>query len=45
MSGGGSMIIFRVVATLAGLSFVVAVVLMASAPWVLWQSVKTSVPN
>ena len=31
------MIIFRVVATLAGLFFVVAVVLMASAPWVLLQ--------
>jgi hypothetical protein len=30
-------IIFRVVATLAGLFFVVAVVLMASAPWVLLQ--------
>jgi hypothetical protein len=30
-------IIFRVVATFAGLFFVVAVVLMASAPWVLWQ--------
>ena len=30
-------IIFRVVATLAGLIFVVAVVLMASAPWVLLQ--------
>jgi hypothetical protein len=30
-------IIFRVLATLAGLFFVVAVVLMASAPWVLWQ--------
>ena len=28
-------IIFRVVATLAGLFFVVLVVLMASAPWVL----------
>ena len=28
-------IIFRVVATVAGLFFVVAVVLMASAPWVL----------
>jgi hypothetical protein len=28
---------FRVVAVLAGLSFVVAVVLMASAPWVLLQ--------
>ena len=31
------MIIFRVVAALAGLFFVVAVVLMASAPWVLLQ--------
>ena len=31
------MIIFRVVATLAGLFFVVAVALMASAPWVLLQ--------
>ena len=30
-------IIFRVVAALAGLFFVVAVVLMASAPWVLLQ--------
>ena len=30
-------IIFRVVATLAGLFFVVAVVLMASTPWVLLQ--------
>lgn len=30
-------IIFRVVAVLAGLFFVVAVVLMASAPWVLLQ--------
>jgi hypothetical protein len=30
-------IIFRVLATLAGLFFVVAVVLMASAPWVLLQ--------
>jgi hypothetical protein len=30
-------IIFRVLATLAGFFFVVAVVLMASAPWVLWQ--------
>jgi hypothetical protein len=30
-------IIFRVVAVLAGLFFVVAVVLMASAPWVLPQ--------
>jgi hypothetical protein len=30
-------IIFRVVATLAGLFFVVAVALMASAPWVLLQ--------
>jgi uncharacterized membrane protein len=30
-------IIFRVVATLAGLFFVLAVVLMASAPWVLLQ--------
>jgi hypothetical protein len=30
-------IIFRVVATLVGLFFVVAVVLMASAPWVLLQ--------
>jgi uncharacterized integral membrane protein len=30
-------IIFRVVVTLAGLFFVVAVVLMASAPWVLLQ--------
>ena len=30
-------IIFRVVATFAGLFFVVAVVLMASAPWVLLQ--------
>ena len=30
-------IIFRVVATLAGLFFVMAVVLMASAPWVLLQ--------
>ena len=30
-------IIFRVVATLAGLFFVVPVVLMASAPWVLLQ--------
>jgi hypothetical protein len=30
-------IIFRVVATLAGLFFVAAVVLMASAPWVLLQ--------
>src|SRR4029453_17046117 len=30
-------IIFRGVATLAGLFFVVAVVLMASAPWVLLQ--------
>jgi hypothetical protein len=30
-------IIFRVVARLAGLYFVVAVVLMASAPWVLLQ--------
>ena len=29
--------IFRVVAALAGLFFVVAVVLMASAPWVLLQ--------
>jgi succinate dehydrogenase/fumarate reductase cytochrome b subunit len=29
--------IFRVVAVLAGLFFVVAVVLMASAPWVLLQ--------
>jgi len=32
------MIIFRVVATLAGLFFVAAVVLMASAPWVLLQA-------
>ena len=31
------MIIFRVIATLADLFFVVAVVLMASAPWVLLQ--------
>jgi hypothetical protein len=31
-------IIFRVVAVLAGLFFVVAVVLMASAPWVLLQA-------
>jgi hypothetical protein len=30
-------IIFRVLATIAGLFFVVAVVLMASAPWVLLQ--------
>ena len=30
-------IIFRVVAVLAGIFFVVAVVLMASAPWVLLQ--------
>src|SRR4249919_2574565 len=30
-------IIFRVLATLAGLFFVVALVLMASAPWVLLQ--------
>jgi hypothetical protein len=30
-------IIFRVVAVLAGLFFVVAVVLMALAPWVLLQ--------
>jgi hypothetical protein len=30
-------IIFRLVAVLAGLFFVVAVVLMASAPWVLLQ--------
>jgi hypothetical protein len=30
-------IIFRIVATLAGLFFIVAVVLMASAPWVLLQ--------
>jgi hypothetical protein len=37
-------IIFRVVATLAGLFFLVAVVLMASAPWVLlqpYQDVRT----
>jgi hypothetical protein len=30
-------VVFRVVATLAGLFFIVAVVLMASAPWVLLQ--------
>src|SRR5215212_2317881 len=34
---GVRVIIFRVVATLAGLFFLVAVVLMASAPWVLLQ--------
>jgi hypothetical protein len=34
---GVRVIIFRVVAALAGLFFVVAVVLMASAPWVLLQ--------
>lgn len=38
-------IIFRVVAILAGLFFVVAVVLMASAPWVLSSPIKMSVPN
>jgi hypothetical protein len=35
-------IIFRVVAALAGLFFVVAVVLMASAPWVLLQPDQTT---